>query len=88
MKSISAIIKSHNSQTRQKTNIEPTKECNCREKNSCPLKGKCLSKAVVYKATVSTDNVRKFYIGLAGGTFKERYNNHTKSFRLEKYRTA
>jgi hypothetical protein len=78
-------MKSRNSQIRRNAYKPPNKECNCRRKDSCPLNEKCLSQAIVYKATVVSDNVSKQYIGLAGGTFKERYNNHTKSFRLEKY---
>ena len=32
------------------------------------------------------NNIVKQYIGLAGNTFKKRFNNHTKSLRLEKYK--
>jgi hypothetical protein len=39
----------------------------------------------VYKATITHNNTEKTYIGLAGGGFKERYRNHVKSFRHEKY---
>jgi hypothetical protein len=44
-----------------------------------------LSKSVIYKATVKCENADKSYIGLTGNTFKERYNNHTKSFKHKKY---
>ena len=30
------------------------KTCNCRQKDSCPLEGKCLSDNLVYQATVTT----------------------------------
>ena len=49
------------------------------------MNGKCLSKAIVYKATVKTDNAQVYYVGITGGTFKERYGNHKKSFKHEKY---
>ena len=52
---------------------------------TCPLRGKCLSESIVYKATVTHDNENKVYFGLTGGTFKERYRNHTKSIRNKKY---
>ena len=57
-------------------------------KEDCPLRGNCLTKSIVYKASVThgqRDTITKVYFGLAGGTFKERFRNHTKSFRNEKY---
>ena len=33
------------------------KECNCRNKNSCPLEGKCKTSGVVYQATVTTISI-------------------------------
>ncbi len=84
MKNVGAIIRSHNSRVSSKV-VTATADCNCRRKAHCPLNGKCLSKSVVYKATVTSGDNSKSYIGLSGGTFKERYNNHTKSFRHEKY---
>ena len=55
------------------------------KKFSCPLDGKCLVECIVYEATVSTTNQKNTYFGLAEGSFKSRYNNHTKSFRLRRY---
>ena len=60
-------------------------DCNCRNKNSWPLDGKCLVESIVYEATFSTTNQTNTYFGLAEGSFKSRYNNHTKSFRLRRY---
>ena len=65
----------HRSQTQ--TN---DKECNCRKKDQCPLDGKCLTQNVVYQATVSTQSSSETYVGLATN-FKDRYRNHTASFR-------
>ena len=45
-----------------------------------------MTRSVVYKATVKTDNGEKHYIGLTGNSFKERFNCHSMSFRDEKYR--
>ena len=66
------------------TNTKP--KCNCRKKSECPLGGNCLETAIVYKATIRHENVEKTYFGLAGGTFKDRYRNHVKSLRHEKYK--
>ena len=64
--------------------------CNYRQKNNCPLEGKCQSKEIVYQATVTTDdsNAQKTYVGLTEGTFKTRYLNHTTSFRNQKSENA
>ena len=62
--------------------------CNCRVRNDCPLQHKCLTPGIVYQATVtnSNDDAEKIYYGLCETTFKERYRNHTSSFRHEKNR--
>ena len=41
------------------------KDCNCREKDTCSLYGKCLTTNVVYQATVTRDdsNERQTYVG-------------------------
>ncbi|PIK52977.1 hypothetical protein BSL78_10131 [Apostichopus japonicus] len=68
---------------------EPTpqeKTCNCREVDSCPLRGNCLVNDVIYKATVTSGTNNASYIGLASSEFKKRYNNHTKSFQHDRYK--
>ena len=50
-----------------------------------PLDGKCSSECIVYEATVLSTKQTKVYFGTAEGSFKSRYNNHTKSFRLRDY---
>ena len=66
------------------------KLCNCRQKNSCLLDGKCLSKCVVYKATVTetTSNNHETYIRLTLNEFNKRFNLHRSSFKLEHKRTS
>ena len=75
---------SHPQENSQK---KSAKTCYCRNKNSCPLRGKCLVYAVVYKATVLSDDdgSKKSFIGLAGGDFKSKYNNHNRSFRHQNH---
>ena len=88
MKNMRSIIKSHNAKIiRKHTRTETGKKCNCRNKADCPLRGECLTKAVIYKASVSCNGVCKSYIGLSGGPFKERFRNHVKSFKHERYET-
>ena len=61
--------------------------CNCRVKNECPPSGECQTPSVIYRADVdiNSNNKEKFYFGLADTTFKERYRNHMKDFKHEKY---
>ena len=59
--------------------------CNCRNKESCPLKGKYLQDQVIYKCTVKSaeDEEEARYIGLTENTFKTRWNQHNFTFRHE-----
>ena len=70
---------------RKRESTQDSKLCICRQKNSCPLDGKCLTKCVVYKATVTepTSNNQETYIGLTGNECKTRFNLHKSSFKLD-----
>ena len=89
MNNMNRIIKSHNvrimAKNAQSQSADPPKMCNCRVKANCPLEGKCLVTSVVYKATVTSEEGSHEYVGLAGGEFKTRHNNHNKSFRHGRY---
>ena len=52
--------------------VTNTTSCNCRNKETCPLQNKCMSKDIVYKATISTCNTNdtKHYIGMTSNTSK------------------
>lgn len=80
-------ILSHNKkilQDHRKDQLPVPKGCNCRKKDECPLKGECLTQAIIYKATVTqTDsNIQDTYIGLTENSFKTRFNLHKSSFKL------
>ena len=64
------------------TTTKQGKTCNCRDKKSYPLKGQCLLKVVVYRATIEQKPSKKQdnYIGITENDFKTRYNQHTSSF--------
>ena len=50
------------------------------------MEGKCRSEDIIYKCVVTaTGHPRKVYLGTAEGNFKQRYYNHKKSFRNQKY---
>ena len=38
--------------------------CNCRKKDECSLEGNCLSKGIVYQATVTSENKTETCVGL------------------------
>ena len=65
------------------------KECNCRNKDNCPVVGKCLNKGVVYQAAVDrADGVVDTYIGMTANTFKERWTAHKSNFRTRNPKNA
>ena len=86
MPNIQSIISTHNKAILNKEDnksTNPERKCNCRQKDTCPLKGECQTKGVVYQATVTntTTKEEQTYVGLTETTFKTRYLNHTSSFR-------
>ena len=89
MSNVKSIITSHNTRIIRKSQPQDinAENCNCRNKHACPLQNKCMSKDIVYKATISTGNTQdtKHYIGMTSNTFKELYRNHIKSFTHKKY---
>ena len=62
------IISNHNKTVLESTKVKESqgKTCNCRDKQSCPLKGQCLQRGVVYKATVGQkpSKTQDTYIGI------------------------
>ena len=87
MPNMKNIIDQHNKKLlNELTSMNNTRECNCRNRNSCPMNGQCLVKDIVYQATVHTNDSKETYIGLTSNEFKTRYNNHTASFRHESKR--
>ena len=48
------------------------------------MEGKCLTKCIVYKASVSSLNEAKHYLGTAEDEFKTHYNNHKMLFKNHK----
>ena len=88
LRNIGSIISTHN-----RNILSPKQQsfgCNCRNKNECPLDGECQTPKVIYRADVtnSSNSEHKFYFGLADTTFKERYRNHTRDFRHQKYENS
>ncbi len=90
MPNMNSIIRTHNKKIKTGPPKENPKSCNCRKKEECPLMGKCQTKAVIYNAEVDVENQEKhkLYIGLTEHTFKQRYTNHSQTFKSEKYENS
>ena len=87
MQNIGAVIKRHNARILYEDGGVVDKNCNCRNKEECPMKEEevsCQAKCIVYKAEVTSGSKKKFYIGLSEKEFKTRYRNHTSSFNLDR----
>ena len=84
---IKSIITSHNKTLLTPQDNQASRPCNCR-KYACPLNGECRNSAVIYKATVNTEdrNKTKEYIGVTETEFKTRYYSHESSFRNHQHR--
>ena len=48
-------------------------------------RGNCRSENIIYKATVTSDLEKKFYIGLCSTQFRFLYANHKKYFKADVY---
>ena len=88
-KNIEAIISAHNASILGNSE-ETSKErnCNCRKKDECPLRGQCCKQTVIYKAKLKTADGTKNYIGCTENEFKTRYNGHQDSFRNENKKSS
>ena len=87
MQNIKFVINNHNIKVLNNT-VENEESCNCRNKNICPLDGKCLTPNIIYEAQITSNQPSfkpKIYIGTAETDFKHRFSNHKKSFNLEHY---
>ena len=87
MENVRQIIKKHSNYVMRKK-PKSTPSHNCRKKDDCSMNGNCLINNVIYKSTVSptTTTKQRAYLGLAEGEWKQRYYNHTQSFRNAKQR--
>jgi len=73
-----------NSQNKRLLNpaIPPPRECNCRSNTGCPLDGKCLTKCIIYQATVTFNDHSQTQTspGISETEFKTRLYNNKSTF--------
>ena len=89
MPNMQSIISTHNKRILGDSKMPTTEGCNCRQAQLCPLDGKCQTKNMIYKATVTLDHDQSQhnYIGLTSTTFKKRWSTHKSSFVSDKAST-
>ena len=79
------MIKSHNNRILSEEKTQDQPKCNCRQKDTCPLEGKCLDKELIYQCTLkentTSDGVN--YNSLTENTFKDQFHKHGNSFKYE-----
>lgn len=84
MSNVKSIITKHNAHIARKNKAQDkgTVNCSCSKNATCPLQKQCMTKDIVYKATVTTSNPNTImnYIGMTSTTFKERLANHNYTF--------
>ena len=68
-----SVISSHNKKVLNTKEKEINQKCDCRNKDSCPLEGKCLEKKVIYRCNINSDNSDMLtnYIRITENTLKE-----------------
>ena len=90
MPNAKSIINKHN-----KTVLEPPtntseRNCNCINKEKCPLQKMCLTNDIMYKVTLTSNQdtyQHKIYYDITETKFKQLYGNHVKSFRHKTYQS-
>ena len=66
MQNIKSVTNNHNMKVLNNT-AETEESCNCRNKNNCPLDGKCLTPNIIYEAQITSNQLnykQKVYIGI------------------------
>ena len=85
---VRSIINSHNRKILGEQTRLSLGQCNCANKDTCPLDGHCLTTNALYEAQLSTAERNygpKLYKGITEPEFKFRYGNHKKAFNNKRY---
>ena len=76
---MATIFSQHNSKVLRPA--PPPARCRCiKDKENCPLPGKCTTDKLVYRATVETAQRTETYVGLTADQFKDRWSTHNGDF--------
>ena len=89
MPNMKSVIEADN---KKKLNVTTEKEnerkCNCLRNAICPLEEQCLSKNIIYQATIKSYIKEENYLGLTVTDFKSRLANHKAFFKSSTKRNA
>ena len=81
MPNMMSIINNHNKKLLHPHTNDKDLPCNCKNLPDCPLNGKCRTKSIIYKASISAPNSpTQHYFGCCETEFKTRFYNHRQSF--------
>ena len=72
-----------------KPNKTGINNCDCCNKDTCPLPNSCQTKGIIYQANIYCDIAgykQKCYLGSCETTFKDRFGNHKKFFNHVKHK--
>ena len=91
MNNVAQVVAKHNAKViaEKRTKTTAKEGCNCQDKPTCPLPGRCQTAGVVYKANIApqvlTNNIKvETYTGLTSKTFKKRHYGHDHDIKEEK----
>ena len=56
------------------------------ENRECPLDNQCVTKDIIYQATVTSSEGNEYYVGLTDTDFKARFANHKQFFKIVVHR--
>ena len=89
-RNIASILSSHNKGITRVPPTEVTRECNCVNREQCPMGNKCLSENIVYEGVITERPVgeEKDYRGLSSGIWKKRYAVHKQGINHRKHSKA
>ena len=88
MPNIGAVINAHNKKILEEKPSLARGNCNCNNKNECPLNGECTTSNVLYESEINSNLLNystKVYKGITAPIFKFRYGNHKNSCNNRKY---
>ena len=81
MPNIKTKINEHNRDILRNAPSKNAKQCNCQQKENCPMNGACLKESLVYYAAISCIDKNykpKLYKGSPETSFKKHYSNYKK----------
>ena len=89
-RNIASILSSHNKSIVRVPPPDVTRECNCVDREQCPMGNKCLSQNIFYEGVVTERPVgeEKDYRGLTSGIWKKRYAVHKQGMNFRKHSKA